>query len=134
MLPEQYRQYIDVFDPDKADELPPHRPEVDHQIPLKIDEKDKEKEVPWGALYNMSRDELLVLRKSLTELLDKNFIRLSKSPAGAPVLFAKKTRRRPSILCRLPRPERNYDEGSLPTSINKRNLISHKQGKMAHQA
>ena len=38
----------------------------------------------------MSRDELLVLRKSLTELLNKKFIRLSKSPAGAPVLFAKK--------------------------------------------
>ena len=90
MLPEQYQQYADVFDPDKADELPPHRPGIDHHIPLETDEDGKEKEVPWGALYNMSRDELLVLRKTLTELLDKNFIRLSKSPAGAPVLFAKK--------------------------------------------
>ena len=90
LLPQQYHKFAGVFDPDKADELPPHRPGIDHQIPLEVDENGKEREVPWGALYNMSRDELLVLRKNLTELLDKKFIRLSKSPAGAPVLFAKK--------------------------------------------
>src|SRR6266516_110839 len=38
----------------------------------------------------MSREELLVLRKTLIELLDKNFIRVSQSSAAAPVLFAKK--------------------------------------------
>src|SRR5437667_4554390 len=38
----------------------------------------------------MSREELLVLRKTLIELLDKNFIRVSQSSATAPVLFAKK--------------------------------------------
>ena len=38
----------------------------------------------------MSRDELLVLRKTLTELLDKGFIRVSSSPAAAPVLFVRK--------------------------------------------
>ena len=38
----------------------------------------------------MSRDELLVLRKTLTELLDKGFIRVSTSLAGAPVLFVHK--------------------------------------------
>ena len=38
----------------------------------------------------MSRDELLVLRKTLTELLDKGFIRASSSPVGALVLFARK--------------------------------------------
>src|ERR1044072_6933506 len=38
----------------------------------------------------MSRDELLVLRKMLLELLDKNFIRVSSSPAAAPVLFVRK--------------------------------------------
>lgn len=35
----------------------------------------------------MSRDELLVLRKALTDLSDKNYIRASSSPAGAPVSF-----------------------------------------------
>ena len=38
----------------------------------------------------MSRDELLVLRKTLTELLDKGFIRVSSSPAAAPILFVRK--------------------------------------------
>ena len=41
----------------------------------------------------MSRDELLVLRKTLTDLLDKGFIRVSNSPAAAPILFIKKLRR-----------------------------------------
>ena len=40
----------------------------------------------------MSRDELLVLRKTLTELLDKGFIRVSSSPASVPVLFVRKPR------------------------------------------
>ena len=38
----------------------------------------------------MSLGELLVLRKTFIELLDENFIRISSSPAAAPVLFAKK--------------------------------------------
>lgn len=38
----------------------------------------------------MSRDELLVLRKTLTELLEKEFIWVSNSPAAAPVLLVKK--------------------------------------------
>ena len=35
-------------------------------------------------------EELLVLRKTLTELLDKGFIRISNSPAAAPLLIVKK--------------------------------------------
>ena len=41
----------------------------------------------------MSRDELLVLRKTLIDLLDKGFIRVSNSLIAAPVLFIKKLRR-----------------------------------------
>jgi hypothetical protein len=40
----------------------------------------------------MSRDELLVLRKTLTDLLDKGFIRVSNSLVVAPVPFVKKPR------------------------------------------
>jgi len=40
----------------------------------------------------MLREELIVLRKTLTELLDKNFIRASSSLASAPVLFVRKPR------------------------------------------
>ncbi len=38
----------------------------------------------------MSREELLLLWKTLTEYLDKNFIRISSLLAAAPVLFARK--------------------------------------------
>jgi hypothetical protein len=38
----------------------------------------------------MSRDELLVLRKTLTELFNKQFIRVSNSSAAASVLFIRK--------------------------------------------
>jgi len=38
----------------------------------------------------MLREELIVLYKTLTELLDKNFIRASSSLASAPILFVRK--------------------------------------------
>ncbi|KAI1005871.1 hypothetical protein K3495_g2355 [Podosphaera aphanis] len=38
----------------------------------------------------MSRDELLVLRKTLTDYLNKGWIRASSSLGGTPVLFVKK--------------------------------------------
>ncbi|KAI0991717.1 hypothetical protein K3495_g16470, partial [Podosphaera aphanis] len=84
-LPPQYKEFARLFKKELTDKLPPHRPGCDHQITLEPD-----KEVPWGPLYGMSRDELLVLRKTLTDLLDRNYIRASNSPAGAPVLFVRK--------------------------------------------
>jgi predicted aspartyl protease len=90
MLPNHYKKFASVFNPKEAATLPPHRPGIDYEMPLEKDENGKEKTVPWGPLYNMSHDELLVLRKELTNLLDKDFIRQSKSSAAAPVLFAKK--------------------------------------------
>lgn len=90
LLPKHYRKFAPVFNPKEAATLPPHRPGIDHEIPLEKDEKGNEKLVPWGPLYNMSHDELLVLRKELTSLLDKDFIQQSKSSAAAPVLFARK--------------------------------------------
>lgn len=93
MLPEEVRKYTNLFLDDKLQKisvLPPHRPGIDTKIKLVKDNRGKESEVPWGPLYGMSRDELLVLRKTLTDLLDKNWIRASSSPGGAPVLFIKK--------------------------------------------
>ncbi len=89
-LPPHYFEFLKVFDRAEAEKLPPLRgPGVDHAIELeKVD--GKEPAVPWGPLYSMSRDELIVLRKSLTSLLDKQFIRVSNSPAAAPVLFVRK--------------------------------------------
>ena len=55
------------------DKLPPHRPGIDHRVKLK--EKDSEApRIPLGPLYRILREILLVLRKTLMELLDKGFI------------------------------------------------------------
>ena len=89
-LPKQYHEFLDVFSRTNAEKLPPLRGAgIDHSIELEKVEGVTPK-VPWGPLYNMSRDELLVLRKTLTEYLDKGFIRVSNSPAAAPVLFVRK--------------------------------------------
>lgn len=91
-LPIHYRDQIKAFlpIPETPQGLAPRRPGFDHEIPLEKDENGVEKQPPWGPLYNMTRDELLVLRKSLLSLLNKDFIWISKSPAAAPVLFVKK--------------------------------------------
>jgi hypothetical protein len=89
-LPAEYYECLDLFSRMLAERLPSHRPGIDHKIVLEKTPDGRDPEVPWGPLYGMSRGELLVLRKTFTELLDKNFIRASSSPAAAPVLFAKK--------------------------------------------
>lgn len=89
-LPEEIRDYAHLFaDSEGADDLPPLRGSLDHAINLKK-EDGKTLSPPWGSLYNMSREELLVLRKTLTDLSKKGWIRPSSSPAASPVLFARK--------------------------------------------
>jgi len=89
LLPAYQRFATTLFSRAESDRLPPHRPGIDHKIEL--EKKDgKDPEIPSGRLYSMSREMLLVLRKTLTELLGKGFIRVSNSPAAAPVLFVKK--------------------------------------------
>lgn len=83
-------KFLKLFDRSEADKLPPHRVGADHKIELDQDENGKEAEIPYEALRSMSQEQLLVLRKTLTDLLDKGFIRVSSSPAGAPILFVKK--------------------------------------------
>jgi hypothetical protein len=89
-LPKELHKHLTLFNEVAANTLPPYRPGIDHQITLRKDETGKEMEIPWGPLYSMSQEELLVLRKTLIDYLDKGFIRVSSSPAGAPVLFVKK--------------------------------------------
>jgi Reverse transcriptase (RNA-dependent DNA polymerase) len=64
--------------------LPPRRG-VDHAIELVPGVKP-----PARAPYRMAIPELQELRRQLKELLDAGFIRPSKAPYGAPVLFQKK--------------------------------------------
>ena len=76
-------EFPDVFS-DKLPRMPPHR-EIEFAIDL----------VPGMAPisiapYRMALAELKELKMQLQELVDKEFIRPSVSPWGAPVLFVKK--------------------------------------------
>jgi hypothetical protein len=73
-LPEYYYQYLDIFNQKAANQLPPHQPGADYKIELIPDKNRKLPEVPYGPLYQIIREELLVLRKMLTKLLNKGFI------------------------------------------------------------
>ena len=87
ILPLEYYDYLSVFSQNEADKLPSYRP-CDHKIELQPG-----KEPSYGPLYNMSQDELKVLKKFLDENLAKGFIWLSTSPTTSPVLFARKPSR-----------------------------------------
>jgi len=64
--------------------MPPHC-EFDHKIHLENDQTPLH-----SHIYPLSGTELGLLREFLDDMLGKGFIRLSQSPAGAPVLFTKK--------------------------------------------
>ena len=83
-VPEDYHDFADVFSTGKADTLPPHRP-----YDLKIDLEDGASPPP-SRMYSLSPSELATLRKFIEENLASKFIRPSKSPHGAPILFIKK--------------------------------------------
>ena len=79
------QQFADVMPPQLSKKLSPRRAN-DHQIKLVPGTMP-----PSQAPYRMSPRELAELRKQLEELIDSGFVRPSKVPSGAPVLFQKKT-------------------------------------------
>jgi len=83
-IPPCYLDYIEVFDEKNCDKLPPHR-EYNCEINLKDNSI-----ILYGPIYPLTEAERDELKKYIKENLAKGFIRKSKSPAGAPVLFVKK--------------------------------------------
>jgi len=83
-LPTEYEEYRDVFEKKNTDTLPQHRP---YDCGIELQEGAQP---PFAPIYSLSQNELAALRDYLDENLTKNFIRHSKSPAGAPILFVKK--------------------------------------------
>ena len=77
-------KYKDVLTNDLLQESPP-RTEVDHKI--KVIPKSKP---PSKAPYQLNQKELLELKKQLNDLLSRGYIRPSKSPYGAPIIFVDK--------------------------------------------
>jgi transposase InsO family protein len=83
-LPERYRDFADVVSKEGASSLPEHG---HGDLPIDL---VPGKEPPFGPLYSLSEAELVVLREYLRKYLERGWIRHSRSPAGAPILFVKK--------------------------------------------
>ena len=84
-LPDSLRKnYPDVFLTQNAEALALHC-DIDLAIELQPG-----KEPPYRPIYPLSPRELETLKEQLEENLKKGFIRESKSPAGAPILFIPK--------------------------------------------
>ena len=77
-------EFADVF-PAGLPYTPPPQRDLDHSIELLPGS-----EPPSKPTYKLSYAETEELRKQLEELADHAFVRASKSPFGAPVLFVKK--------------------------------------------
>jgi len=78
------KEFPDVMFEELSDELPPRR-QVNHAIEVMPGVAP-----PAKAPYRMSHEELRKLKVQLEELFAKGYIKPSKSPYGAPILFVHK--------------------------------------------
>jgi hypothetical protein len=87
MISTKYHDFLNVFSKEKADILSSHK-KHDHRIEL---EKDHESNHEYASLYNLSEEELLLIKKYLKEHLNKDFIESSIAFYASFILFAKKS-------------------------------------------
>ena len=85
-VPTKYLDFTDVFSPDLAFKLLKHTEINDHAIKLVKDQKP-----PYGLIYSLGPVELETLKAYIETNLANGFIRPSKSPARAPILFNQKS-------------------------------------------
>ena len=85
-VPAEYSDFADVFSPDLASKLPEHTEINDHAIEL----VESCQQPPYGPIYSLKLVELETLKAYIETNLANGFIRPSKSPVGAPILFDRK--------------------------------------------
>ena len=81
-VPAEYSYFVDVFSPDLAFKLPEHTGINDHAIELVEGQQS-----PYEPIYSLGPVELETLKAYIETNLANKFIRPSKSPANAPILF-----------------------------------------------
>ncbi len=84
----EYSDFADVFSKESAAELPEQSDINEHVINL-----DPGKQPPYRPIYSLGPIELETLKTYIETNLANSFIRLSKSPAKAPILFVRKSDR-----------------------------------------
>ncbi len=83
----EYHDFLNVFFKEKADILSSHR-KHDHRIELLL---EKKKDHEYASLYNLSKEELQLIKKYLKEHLEKDFIESSTTSYASLILFVKKS-------------------------------------------
>ena len=81
----KYADFADIFSLRLAAKLPEHTKINNHAIELINDQQP-----PYDFIYSLGPMELEILKAYIKINLVSNFIKPSKSPAGAPILFDKK--------------------------------------------
>ncbi len=84
-VPSKYADFVNVFSPKLAAELSEHIGINDHTIKLVDDWQP-----PYGPIYSLEPVDLETLKAYIENNLTNGFIRPSKSPTGALILFDKK--------------------------------------------
>ena len=90
LLPPELKDIAPLFNKREAEKLLLYREGINYYINLRKKLDGSTFGLPQGPLYSMSQEELLVLRKSLDNLLEKGYIRPSTSKAATLVLFIRK--------------------------------------------
>ena len=85
-VPAKYSDFANVFSPDLASKLPKHTRINGYAIEL-VDGQQP----PYGPIYSLGPMELETVKAYIESNLANGFIRPSKSPAGAPILFDRKS-------------------------------------------
>ena len=78
----EYSDYSNVFSAENATELPENTEMNEHAIEL-----EEDKQPSFGPIYSLGQVELETLKTYIKTNLANSFIRPSKSPAGALILF-----------------------------------------------
>ena len=81
---------LPLFKKKEADRLNKYKPGIDLKIELKKGLNNKDLPLPFSLLYNISREEFLILKKIFYNFLEKGFIYENSSEAGVPILFIRK--------------------------------------------
>jgi len=85
MVPQEYHEYLDVFEEEEKTKLPPHQLGVDLNIHL-----DEGQGLPVKKIYALFQDELKELWNYIKQNEERGWIREKHSDGGSPIVFVKK--------------------------------------------
>jgi len=85
MVPQEYHEYLDVFEEGEKTKLLPQRPGVDLEIKLEEGEG-----LAIKKIYALSQDELKELWSYIKQNEERGWIRETYSDTGSPIMFVKK--------------------------------------------